>query len=129
MLTSCQEPSWRQTNWEHFRTDLLSGKKVDVAIKCEPTVLALPEALCRIDISNLIRNAFQYTWSGKVDISLTGKKLEILNINEADEERNDELGFGLGLELTERLVGQQGWGYTNKETGAGRRVVIEFDVK
>jgi two-component sensor histidine kinase len=89
----------------------------------------LPEALCRIDISNLIRNAFQYTWSGKVDISLTGKKLEILNINEADEERNDELGFGLGLELTERLVGQQGWGYTNKETGAGRRVVIEFDVK
>ncbi|AWI80646.1 sensor histidine kinase [Parazoarcus communis] len=108
---------------------LLSGKTVDVAIRCEPTVLALPEALCRIVISNLIRNAFQYTWSGRVDISLTGKKLEILNINEADEERNDELGFGLGLELTERLVDRQGWGYSNKETGAGRHVVIEFDVK
>jgi len=108
---------------------LLSGKNVDVAISCDPTVLALPEALCRIVISNLIRNAFQYTRSGKVDISLAGKKLEILNINEADGERSDELGFGLGLELTERLVGRQGWRYTNKETGAGRHVVVEFDVK
>ena len=108
---------------------LRSGKNVDVAIRCDPTVLALPGALCRIVISNLIRNAFQYTSAGKVEISLTGKKLEILNINEGDGERSDVLGFGLGLELTERLVAQQGWAYSHKETGAGRHVVIEFDVK
>ena len=46
---------------------LLSGKKVEVSISCEPTTLVLPEALCRIVIANMIRNAFQYLF-GEVEI-------------------------------------------------------------
>ena len=63
---------------------LSSGKEVEVSISCEPTVLVLPEALCRIVIANMIRNAFQYTYSGKVEIRLAGKRLEIININETE---------------------------------------------
>ena len=108
---------------------LLSGKEVEVLISCEPTVLVLPEALCRIVIANMIRNAFQYTYSGKVEIRLAGKRLEIINFNETEGRSTDELGFGLGLELSERLLGQQRWGYSNTATGAGRHVVIEFGGK
>ena len=105
---------------------LLSGKQVEVTIKCEATAMDLPKALCRIVIANLIRNAFQHTYSGKVDIRLAGNQLELININTLEGQNDDELGFGLGLELTERLIAQQGWSYTNQEVGAGRHVVIKF---
>ena len=105
---------------------LLAGKQVEVSISCAPTQLNLPQALCRIVITNLIRNAFQHTYSGKVDIRLTGNQLEMININEPEGENQNELGFGLGLELTERLIAQQGWSYANQEVGSGRHVFLKF---
>jgi signal transduction histidine kinase len=105
---------------------LLAGKQIDVSICCEPTELDLPEGLCRIVITNLIRNAFQHTQSGSVAIKLAGYQLEIINSNALAEESQHELGFGLGLELTERLIARQGWKYINQETDSGCHVQIDF---
>lgn len=105
---------------------LLAEKPVEVSMECKPTLLNLPQGLCRIVITNLIRNAFQHTYSGKVEIRLTGNQLEIININEIEGENHHELGFGLGLELTERLIAQQGWRYANQELGSGRHVFLKF---
>ena len=105
---------------------LLAGKQIDVSVSCEPTELDLPEGLCRIVITNLIRNAFQHTQSGSVAIKLAGYQLEIINSNDVAGEGPHELGFGLGLELTERLIARQGWKYSNQETDSGCHVQIDF---
>ena len=54
------------------------------------------------------------------------EELSIENINMASNENVEELGFGLGLELTERLIVQYGWYYENIETASGRKVKIIF---
>lgn len=112
-------------------TYLLNGKNVEVIIKTDQNTQQLPEALCRIVISNLIRNALQHTTEGKIVITQSLNKLFIDN-QEFDHQEfeqsniNNELGFGLGLELTERLVKHYDWQYKNESTTNGHYVEIVF---
>ncbi|MEF1230904.1 HAMP domain-containing sensor histidine kinase, partial [Vibrio fortis] len=87
---------------------LLQGKSVEVTTTVDQTTLELPEGLCRIVISNLIRNAFQHTENGIVEIAQAGDTLSIVNRNTEPKIGRDDLGFGLGLELTQRLIAQYG---------------------
>lgn len=105
---------------------LLIGKKVEVSLQYEDTVALLPEALCSIIITNLIRNAFQHTHEGLVKIEQSKHCLRIINENTASFTHQGEQGFGLGLELTEKLVKHQGWTYHNIEAEFGHEVEIEF---
>ncbi|MGR5413099.1 sensor histidine kinase [Vibrio astriarenae] len=104
---------------------LLQGKSVEVNVNTDGTELMLPEGLCRIVVTNLIRNAFQHTQSGVVEIVQKGCKLSIVNHNlDAHSEPND-LGFGLGLELTERLIKQSMWEYfSGKKDNCWRSTVV-----
>ncbi|MEL0659579.1 HAMP domain-containing sensor histidine kinase [Psychromonas arctica] len=115
---------------------LLNGKSVEVKITTDETMLLLPQALCRIVISNLIRNALQHTTEGKICIIQAGSNLIINNREFDSQEINDipkiehqlknELGFGLGLELTERLIQHYDWKYKNVATDDGHYVEIDF---
>lgn len=106
---------------------VLQDKHVDISLECDDTKLELPLGLSRIVITNLIRNAFQHSGNGEVKIKQVGKALKIDNYNLTKDKSTQDLGFGLGLELTERLVKQYGWHYENKQTLSGRSVLIEFD--
>ncbi|CAH1594878.1 Histidine kinase [Vibrio jasicida] len=106
---------------------VLQDKHVDVSLECDDTKLELPLGLSRIVITNLIRNAFQHSGNGEVKIKQVGKALKIDNYNLTKDKSTQDLGFGLGLELTERLVNQYGWHYENKQTPSGRSVLIEFN--
>ncbi|WP_394242901.1 sensor histidine kinase [Vibrio astriarenae] len=103
---------------------LLDGKSVSVKVVVDKTKYILPEALVRIVVTNLIRNAFQHTFEGDVLIEQRENRLVIVNSNVQENEQADDLGFGLGLELTERLVSQYGWHYVNQTTATGRRVEL-----
>lgn len=105
---------------------LLQGKAVQIAIHTDKTQLDLPYGLCRIIVTNLIRNALQHTQQGNVYIKQSGSEFTIENTNLEEEKNENELGFGLGLELTQRLVVQYGWYYQNIQTPAGRKVKINF---
>jgi len=105
---------------------LLKGKKVEVSLECDETILLLPETLCRIIITNLIRNAFQHTYEGIVTIVQSNNSLLITNENTSASTTKDDLGFGLGLELTERLIKHQQWIYNNVETQHGYYVDVKF---
>jgi len=120
-------------------TYLLSGKNVEVKIKTDETLLLLPQALCRIVINNLLRNALQHTTEGKIRIIQAGSKLIINNrefdsqeiedigqIEKTENQLKNELGFGLGLELTERLIQHYDWQYKNVATEDGHYVEINF---
>jgi signal transduction histidine kinase len=88
---------------------LLQGKKVNLNVSLEPVTLALPEAATCIVIGNLIRNAFQHTQEGDVDVLLTGSMLTITNRESIPGDTQTDLGFGLGLKLTEQLTKKLGW--------------------
>ncbi|PMH43255.1 histidine kinase [Vibrio sp. 10N.286.49.B3] len=106
---------------------LLTGKAVEVAISTDHSLHHLPEPLCRIIITNLIRNAFQHTQQGKVVIKQVERKLTITNIDQFGSGEESNLGFGLGLELTAKLVNQYGWHYHNQAIEGGRYVELSFD--
>ncbi|NOH63161.1 HAMP domain-containing sensor histidine kinase [Vibrio sp. RE88] len=116
------------TQIDHELEYLLQGKEVKVSIKVDATQHSLPHGLCRIIITNLIRNAFQHTYQGEVIIEQSGSRLVITNHNVSQGDREEELGFGLGLELTERLINQYGWYYDNSATDLGRRVELHFSL-
>ncbi|WP_261817555.1 sensor histidine kinase [Vibrio gallicus] len=105
---------------------LLDGKGVVATVTTDDTELVASAALCRIVITNLIRNAFQHTYNGKVIITQTGCRLLIVNESSHDPIGQQDLGFGLGLELTERLVTHCGWAYSNQVVGNGRAVKLDF---
>jgi len=97
---------------------LLQGKDVELEVTTEAHTSTLPEAAARIVFGNLIRNAFQHTWAGKVEIRQTGDLVTVVNTLESPDgdESVADLGFGLGLALTEKLCEQLGWKFDQQQT-------------
>lgn len=88
----------------------------------EPTFVAVPEAMLRIAISNLVRNAVENTGSGSVELSLAGGVVTVTDSGrgfdpvEAARRYRDSLrnaaptrGQGLGLFLIGRICERFGW--------------------
>lgn len=114
---------------KHICEDLnyiVSTREVSVKLDVDGDSIVLPETLSSIVISNLIRNAFQHTFCGCVEIEQKGGIVIISNTNIHCNSYSQELGFGLGLQLTEQLVSRYGWGYDVEERENGRRVTLDF---
>jgi signal transduction histidine kinase len=107
---------------------LLKDKPVEVVLQTDPCTLVLPDTVVRIVAGNLIRNAFQHTWHGTVTIRQQGATIEISNPYEATP-GNEDLGFGLGLHLTEQLCTKLNWTYTNTAQGNVRCATVTFTQK
>lgn len=103
---------------------LLQGKEVHLNISLDPVTLSLPETAFRIVIGNLVRNAFQHTQQGDVTISLIDRSVVISNRESATDESPTDLGFGLGLKLTEQLVQKLGWSCVTDVQSGVYRVVL-----
>jgi len=108
---------------------LLAGKNVFVNLKTDETNCELAVTPTIIVLNNLIRNAFQHTQSGHVDIIQTQNKVQITNIESDFDDVSEvkcELGFGLGMQLVEKLTQQFGWCYDKQDIDNGYQVVIVF---
>jgi signal transduction histidine kinase len=109
---------------------LLQGKSVEVKIETSPHLIELPETACRIVITNLLRNAFQHTQSGVVTITQKEHTVFIesreIDNNEEVGIHPNELGFGLGLKLTQKLVDQFHWQYQCQLLQTGHIVEVNF---
>lgn len=110
----------------HELNYLIKDKSVDVDIKVTSDKFTLPVTLCRIVLSNLIRNAYQHTMSGTVIIRQVGSKVSIVNCDQSAGDTQDQLGFGLGLELTHRIIRHYNWQFNIEEYVRGRDVFIDF---
>lgn len=112
---------------------LLKKKIVDVElIKCACKI-NVPVILFKIIMSNLVRNAFQFTSNGTVIIELHETKIVFRNQNsdlQNVSEPEIDYGFGLGLLLVERLITKLGWKFNYQEISGGRLVTIKLiDIK
>ncbi len=92
---------------------LLNDKPVSVHVDTEMFKIKLPDIAAKIVLGNLIRNAFQHTWEGDVVIRQKESSVEIINTEKSAEIKENNLGFGLGLQLTEQLIKQLGWHFMN----------------
>ena len=110
---------------------LLDAKPVEIAVTGNRSRVHVPSTPCRIVLANLIRNAFQYTRSGRVSIDIAHDRITIDNENAAHVEEDapgeeDEYGFGLGLKLVDELCRRLGWGYESSPRGDGRSTTVRF---
>lgn len=105
---------------------LLRDKDVTLTVETESAALDLPHVAARVVLGNLIRNAFQHTWAGEVSIRQQGDTVHIDNHQASDEDANDDLGFGLGLQLTAQLTERLGWSYRNDPAPGGHRVTLRL---
>lgn len=132
---------------------LLNKKALDVEVIFDsdnPICYPLPESLCRITLSNLIRNAFEHTFSGTVCIYLKDTIISITNTDvplnasskvtshqqanmhaeqPASIHSTQHQGFGIGLNIVAQIVKQQGWQLSSTSHPIiGNQVVLNFNV-
>ena len=110
---------------------LLDSKPVEIVVTGDRSRIHVPSAPCRIVLANLIRNAFQYTSSGRVSIDIAHDHITIDNECEAAVEEDapsedGEFGFGLGLKLVDELCRRLGWGYESSPRRDGRSTTVRF---
>jgi signal transduction histidine kinase len=94
---------------------LVEGKAIELALKLEAYTQYLPTEACRILLTNMVRNAFQHTNAGTIRITLQENKIVIENpLDEGSLTDNgvNEIGFGLGLNLSRKLADKFDWGLT-----------------
>tara|TARA_R110001583_G_scaffold41891_2_gene133220 strand:- start:44826 stop:46130 length:1305 start_codon:yes stop_codon:yes gene_type:complete len=111
---------------------LLTDKIITIKVSTQQdSIIIQPEHPVRIVLGNLIRNAFQHTQQGEIAIIQTGNMVTIINEYDHDDAplHSNELGFGLGLQLTSQLTEKLGWEYSKTNDNKTYQVVIAFTSK
>ncbi|MCP4756419.1 MAG: HAMP domain-containing histidine kinase [Proteobacteria bacterium] len=117
---------------------LLAGKPVDMKLVAESeSVIPAPAGVLGIAVSNLVRNACQFTTQGEITIRLKEDRVEIsdtgIGIAEEDLDKVTEpnmrgrnsSGFGFGLDMVKRLCDRFGW-RLEIESGTDRGTVARL---
>ncbi|MFT7561598.1 MAG: signal transduction histidine kinase [Flavobacteriales bacterium] len=118
--------SWIVDKSLHDNAYLTEGNQVTIEVTGEALVVNTRPALIQIIVNNLVRNAFQNTPIGTLDVYSTHNAIVIENTSTVDVDRNKPMGFGLGTVIIEKLVANLGCGYTVEERKNGRKVTLTF---
>jgi signal transduction histidine kinase len=108
---------------------LLQSKNVVVALKLSNSHVKAFETPCRLVLNNLIRNAFQYTAEGEVNIECSEGFVIVENVNKSEgalDYSGADYGYGLGLRLVDKIVKKMAWQYQNKDIIGGRLASVGF---
>ncbi|WP_199455471.1 histidine kinase dimerization/phospho-acceptor domain-containing protein [Vibrio owensii] len=105
---------------------LLADKHVEVEIFVDDYECLHLEGMCKIVITNLIRNAFQHTQEGEVIVKQNGLEVEVINRDKQSELTHESTGFGLGLLIIKKICDKYYWQYEEQMLVNGRAVKVTF---
>ena len=105
---------------------LIDKKDITLRVDISPCTLRLPKIPAQIVLGNLLRNAFQHTWEGNITLYQRGNSVEICNSQAEGDTPQQDLGFGLGLQLTAQLAEKLDWDYRDESEQSIRKVSISF---
>ena len=111
---------------------LLHGKAVTVEVTGgTASGLIAPSTPCRIVIANLVRNAFQYTHTGRIGLHIGTGEITIQNSNAKDIDNQvtdpaEDYGFGFGLQLVEQICARLEWAFAWTTSAAGPCATVRF---
>ncbi|MFH2131192.1 MAG: HAMP domain-containing sensor histidine kinase, partial [bacterium] len=101
---------------------LLAGKPVEMTLQVNATpVILAPAGVLTIALSNLIRNACQFTSQGRITVTLEQDRVEVVDtgvgieatdlaeVTKPDVSSPASAGFGFGLDIVTRLCTRFGW--------------------
>jgi signal transduction histidine kinase len=117
---------------------LIAGKPVEMILKTEAEpVISLPSGVLAIAVSNLIRNACQFTYQGTITVIVKSDRIEVVDTGSGIEESDlsditapgisskESSGFGFGLDIVNRLCDQFDWQLKIESTpGQGTRTQL-----
>ncbi|WP_020407218.1 sensor histidine kinase [Hahella ganghwensis] len=111
---------------------LLSGRNIDIHFQAHAPTLEIESDLLGIVMANLVRNACQYSSDGEISIEVFKDHLEIVNPTDAESSVGRSVGgggFGLGLQLVERICDKLGWKflYQAEQVPERVRVVVSWN--
>jgi signal transduction histidine kinase len=120
---------------------ILHNKNVDVKINGPNDLTIFASAVFyKIVVSNLIRNAFQYTQKGAIAIDIqpnciyvkdTGSGFSFPNhsqLKDGFSENTGGQGFGIGLSIVKRLCDKAGWHLeVSRQKEGGTRVCLKYE--
>lgn len=107
---------------------LLEGKTIQVKqelpLRLHVTISETPWVIV---VSNLVKNAFQYTQQGNIDIRLSQNEFIVHNKDLAPEALpQNEQSFGLGLMLVRELCQRLGWQLIIKAEATGLYICLRI---
>ncbi len=94
---------------------LLNNRQVDICCHVSVDTLYIEDDLFSIVLANLIRNAFMYGADGVIELEISANGLRITNPVQTaanNEKGNDSSGFGLGLQLVQRICAKLAWQFS-----------------
>ncbi|MCX4026389.1 sensor histidine kinase [Spartinivicinus marinus] len=105
---------------------LLHNKNIFIRITkgSKTTNTLVPATLIKIIINNLIRNAFQHSYSGTIYIR-PAKDYFIIK-NQVMSDRDDTTGFGIGLDLVQEICQAQKWQFKIKKTSSSVTACVRW---
>lgn len=89
---------------------LINDESITVELSNTDYVINIEDELLRIVLSNVIRNAYQYTFSGRIGIETHEDYITVSNTVDTEEE-TDTQSFGLGLQLVEKIAQKINWSF------------------
>jgi signal transduction histidine kinase len=111
---------------------LLAKKQVRVDLISSPATVRVVAHAARIAVGNLIRNGFQYTAEGSVEIHVAGPSVTVKNVNRNSmniDNHGSDYGHGLGLILVAQIAEKSNWHYANKAIPGGREATLDFEFR
>ncbi|WP_343561862.1 sensor histidine kinase [Kiloniella sp. b19] len=104
------------------------GTEFELKVETDKTVLTCQRTAFYIALSNLLRNAFQYTPKGVIRVYLLDNSILVENhISTSQKTDKEGAGHGIGLQLVRKICTRCNWDFTlSPLAGGGMHARIDY---
>jgi signal transduction histidine kinase len=106
---------------------LLIDRDIEVRFNLNIDKIEVEKELFSIVTSNLIKNALQHSADGLIKVSINSNDLSVVNPTNGQAMLPSEPGFGLGLQLVQRICNKLEWGFNYRVTGYQVNVTVTWN--